>query len=400
MKTPLYISDFGLVNALGCNKQTILEQLVVGSQSGMTERENLLLNDKITVAAVNGQLAKLDSAPLHLKSRNNQLALMAIEQIRDETKEVIQQVGSDRVAIIVGTSTSGIFEGENAMKELQQNEVFPNTYDYRQQEINNLAEFIAHELSISGFSLTISTACSSSAKAFKTAQELIDAGIADAAIVGGVDSICGMTVNGFHALNSTSAGICQPSSLNRDGINIGEAAALAVLRKDKGKVRLLGVGESSDAHHMSAPHPEGHGAIAAMTNALKDANYHASDVDYVNLHGTATPKNDAMEAIAVTNVFGNDVPCSSSKGMVGHTLGAAGATEIGLCWLLLQDKVSYYPPHVWDNVVDPELPKLNLAQVGSKKASPINSCLSNSFAFGGNNVSLLIGLENHSKSEV
>jgi 3-oxoacyl-[acyl-carrier-protein] synthase-1 len=231
---------------------------------------------------------------------------------------------------------------------------------------------------------------------------MIAAGMADAAIVGGVDTLCGMTVNGFHALNSTSSDICQPSSANRDGINIGEAAALAILSKEKSAtsshVRLLGVGESSDAHHMSAPHPEGHGAIEAMQNALAQANFTANDVDYINLHGTATPKNDAMEAVAVEHIFGKETPCSSSKGLIGHTLGAAGATEVGLCWLLLTDddsheKVQYnYAPQVWDHVVDETMPALNIVEIGDKKATPIRSCLSNSFAFGGNNVSVLIGV--------
>ena len=278
------------------------------------------------------------------------------------------------------------------MLALQQTGEFPEQYDYRQQEIYNLAEFISDELATTGIAMTISTACSSSAKAFKTASELIDAGMADAAVVGGVDTLCGMTINGFYALNSTSQGICQPSSANREGINIGEAAALAVLRKDQGQVRLLGVGESGDAHHMSAPHPEGLGAITAMEQALAEANYSASDVDYVNLHGTATPKNDAMEAIAVEHVFGGSTPCSSTKGLIGHTLGAAGATEVGLCWLLLQDDNTYYAPHMWDKVVDESLPSLNLVNLGQQKDSRLACCLSNSFAFGGNNVSVLIGL--------
>jgi 3-oxoacyl-[acyl-carrier-protein] synthase-1 len=278
------------------------------------------------------------------------------------------------------------------MLALQEQGEFPAHYDYRQQEIYNLAEFISEELGTTGICITISTACSSSAKAFKTAQEYIDSGLADAAIIGGVDTLCGMTINGFHALNSTSQGVCQPSSANRDGINIGEAAALAIVSKVPAKVRLLGVGESSDAHHMSAPHPEGEGAVVAMQSALNAAHYSANDVDYINLHGTATPKNDAMEAIAVAKVFGNSTPCSSTKGLIGHTLGAAGATEIGLCWLLLNDESGFYAPHIWDNVVDETIPLLNLTNIGEKKSCPIRSCLSNSFAFGGNNVSVLIGL--------
>ncbi len=398
MKETLYINDFALVNALGSDKNTIKSKLLAGSQSGLSRVENLLLEGAITVADVNESLPSLSDRPKHLQSRNNQLAALALEQIKKQAQALIEKLGADRVAIIVGTSTSGISEGEQAMQVLQQQGEFPEHYDYRQQEIYNLAEFISEELATTGICLTISTACSSSAKAFKTASEIIDAGMADAAIVGGVDTLCGMTINGFHALNSTSAGICQPSSVNRDGINIGEAAALAILTKENSasstSVRLLGVGESSDAHHMSAPHPEGHGAIVAMQNALAEANFNASDVDYINLHGTATPKNDAMEAAAVADVFGNEIPCSSSKGLIGHTLGAAGATEVGLCWLLLSGNESErhaYAPQVWDHVIDESMPALNIVGIGDKKATPIRSCLSNSFAFGGNNVSVLIG---------
>ena len=396
MKESLYISGYGLVNALGSDNNTIKEQLFLASQHGLSRRSDLLLEGDITVADVNVVLPSLADKPKHLRSRNNQLALLAIEQIRSQANNLIAQVGKNRIAIVVGTSTSGISEGEAAMKVLQAEGQFPEHYDYQQQEIFNTSEFVAQELGVTGVCLTISTACSSSAKAFKTAAEMIDSGLADAAIVGGVDSICGMTINGFHALSSTSAGVCQPSSANRDGINIGEAAALAILTKQAARVKLLGVGESSDAHHMSAPHPEGIGAIEAMQGALNEANFAASDVDYVNLHGTATPKNDAMEAIAVQQVFGSDTPCSSSKGLIGHTLGAAGATEVGLCWLMLggddQQDNHNYAPHVWDEVIDEDLPELMLTKQGQQKSTAIRSCLSNSFAFGGNNVSVLIGL--------
>ena len=259
------------------------------------------------------------------------------------------------------------------------------------QEMFNLADFIADDIGVQGPVFTISTACSSSAKAFVTAKELIVSGVIDAAIVGGVDSLCGMTVNGFSALDSTSASLCQPSSNNRDGINLGEAAALCILRKDKGQIKLLGCGESSDAHHMSAPHPEGEGAITAMKQAILAAELASSDIDYINLHGTATKKNDAMEAIAVNKVFGHLTPCSSVKGMIGHTLGAAGATEIGLCWLMMQNDNRTYIPHCWDGVIDNDVPELALTKVGQYSSSKINNCLSNSFAFGGNNVSIIIG---------
>ena len=338
MTTPLYITDYALVNALGSDLATIKHRLIAGDTSGLKRVDNLLFDDSIIVGAVGETLPLLENKAKHLRSRNNQLAKLAMAQIRPQIEVLKTREGAERIAIVVGTSTSGISHGEEAMRELQQTGQFPLAYDYRQQEIYNLAEFISEELGTTGVCLTISTACSSSAKAFKTAQELIDSDMADAAIVGGVDTLCGMTINGFNALSSTSQGVCQPSSVNRDGINIGEAAALAILAKSprndgSAAIKLLGVGESSDAHHMSAPHPEGEGAINAMESALNTAKLLASDIDYINLHGTATPKNDAMEAIAVHHVFGQKTPCSSSKGLIGHTLGAAGATEVGLCWL-------------------------------------------------------------------
>lgn len=387
----LYLSDFALVNPLGCNMDDIKKNMLLGNRDGLVNNSCLPNEGSLFVGSVEQALPDLSEKPKHLNSRNNQLAKLALTLLEKELHDLTLTTSTERIGIIVGTSTSGIFEGENAVKVELESGAFPPDYDYRKQEMFNLAEFIAHETGINGPAFTISTACSSSAKAFITAKELILSGVIDAAIVGGVDSLCGMTVNGFSALDSTSNGICQPSSINRDGINLGEAAALCVLRKDKGNIRLLGCGESSDAHHMSAPHPEGEGAITAMKQAVNSAGILPSDVDYINLHGTATPKNDAMEAIAVNSIFGENTPCSSVKGMIGHTLGAAGATEIGLCWLMMQNDNKTFIPHCWDHSIDTELAKISLTNIGQISKKPFRYCLSNSFAFGGNNVSILIG---------
>ena len=387
----LYLSDFSLVNPLGSNITDIKNNMLQGKRCGLTANMDLPNEGSLFVGAVQEKLPDLSNKAKHFNTRNNQLAKLALLALEDEINDVKLTTSPDRIGVIVGTSTSGIYEGEIAVKaELVTGEL-PSTYDYRVQERFNLAEFIADELSIQGPAFTISTACSSSAKAFVTAKELILSGIIDAAIVGGVDALCGMTVNGFSALDSTASGLCQPSSASRDGINLGEAAALCVLRKDKGTIKLLGCGESSDAHHMSAPHPEGEGAISSMQQALNGAGIVPSDVNYINLHGTATKKNDAMEARAVHTLFGSDIPCSSVKGMIGHTLGAAGATEIGLCWLMMQDNNQYLIPHCWDHDKDTELPEIALINIGQQSKKPIKYCLSNSFAFGGNNVSILIG---------
>ena len=224
-----------------------------------------------------------------------------------------------------------------------------------------------------------------------SARTLLLADLADAVIVGGVDSLCRLTLNGFHALESTAAGHCQPFSRLRDGINIGEGAALFLLQKDGAGISLYGAGASSDAHHMSAPQPQGEGAMRAIKQALTTAGISAQQLGYINLHGTATPLNDSMESQAMAALGLTDTPASSSKGMTGHTLGAAGAIEAALCWLLLSDYNSgqHLIPHCWDGQADPALPALNLVPAGQQQ--PVQYCLSNSFAFGGNNVALILG---------
>ncbi|MBU3003498.1 beta-ketoacyl-[acyl-carrier-protein] synthase family protein [Paraglaciecola arctica] len=387
----IYINDFGLINALGGTLEEVSLNLFAGSQQGFVERNDILPDAAVFVAEVASQLPDIKTYPKHFHSRNNQLALQAYNQIAATVESLKNKYSEQRIGVILGTSTSGIAQGESAMEVKQQAGAFPAEYDYRVQEISNVAEFISLVAGLSGVSMAISTACSSSAKTFITASELIRAGVIDAAIVGGVDSLCSMTVNGFSALESTSSGICKPSSVNRDGINIGEGAALAIISKDKSDLRLLAGGESSDAHHMSAPHPQGRGAIDAMQQALNNAQLTSQQIDYINLHGTATPKNDSMEAIAVAELFPHQPFVSSSKGSIGHTLGAAGATEIGFCCLVLrQQKLA---PHVWDHEVDPELPVLNWVENCHDNTSKIRCCLSNSFAFGGNNVSLIVGRE-------
>ena len=235
------------------------------------------------------------------------------------------------------------------------------------------------------------TACTSGGKALVSARLLIESGFCDAVITGGVDSLCRLTVGGFTALESTSPEICQPLSRNRRGINIGEGAALFLMAKEAGPVALLGVGESSDAHHISAPEPEGRGAEAAMRAALADAGLVPTDIGYLNLHATATPKNDAMESLAVARVFESGVAVSGTKPMTGHALGAAGALEAAFCWLALTDPAGRLPPHVWDGEAGPELPRLDVISVGRCFTTGPRVAMSISFAFGGNNLSLIFG---------
>ena len=267
-----------------------------------------------------------------------------------------------------------------------------------EQELGAPASFLADWLGLSGPVYSLSTACTSSARALLSAHRLLQQGLCDAVLCGGVDSLCRLTLNGFSALEAISAERCNPFSANRHGINIGEGAALFVMTKEPvanaSSIALLGGGASSDAHHISAPEPTGAGAQAAMRKALASANVAAQEIDYLNLHGTATQHNDAMESLAVQALFPQGVACSSTKPLTGHTLGAAGALEAAFCWLSLSPYNSdgLLPPHLWDGQADPTLPRLPLVDADTRlRRAQGRRLMSNSFAFGGSNLSLIIG---------
>lgn len=386
----IYFSAVGMVNALGNDLVQIAQNLTAGTAPGMSLQEGWLTENRpVWLGTVTGDLPAILGDLMAHRSRNNQLLLAALAQIESQVSAAIAQYGKDRVAVIMGTSTSGIAEGEEAVRYLHQHGEFPPGFDYRQQELGDPSQFMAELLDLSGPAYTLSTACSSSARAIISGKRLIEAGLVDAAIVGGADSLCRMPVNGFNSLESLSHGRCAPFGQGRDGINIGEASALILLTREPAEVALLGVGESSDAWHMSAPHPEGLGAERAISMALKMAGLTASDVGYINAHGTATPLNDQVEAAVIHRLFGNSTPCSSTKHLTGHTLGAAGATEAALSWLILTQAL-HLPHQDFSQISrDVSLPDIWLATTGQPLARPV--ILSNSFAFGGNNASILIG---------
>lgn len=393
-KPKLYLSALGIVSSLGHDKAAVLRNLHSGSQTGIVSRSDLLLGGLVNVGAVDAELPLIDNRFADFNCRNNRLLLAACEQISTEVEQLLKLYHRHRIGVVLGSSTSGIFEGENALQERAATGSFPNYYHYQQQEIGSVAEFLAQYLGLTNIALTVSTACSSSAKAFASARHFIEAGICDAVLVGGVDTLCRLTINGFAALESISASICNPFSRNRDGITIGEGAAIFILTKQEAGIELCGIGETSDAHHVCAPHPEGSGAQTAMQLSLADANLSAEQICYLNLHGTGTVQNDHMESIATQAVFPNGIACSSSKPLIGHTLGAAGAIEIGLCWLTLSElnDAGLLPPHLWDGEIDMRIPKLGFVNAGDRLAQRQNAYLmSNSFAFGGNNVSVVIG---------
>lgn len=389
-----YLNAVGVICALGRGPDEVAHNLFAGDCTGMQRENGWVPERSLTVGAVHDALPVIPPELRQQSSRNNQLLLDAALQIHSQIQQAISTYGPARVAIVLGTSTSGIDEASRGIAHYLQAQLFPDDYDYRQQELSAPATFLADWLNITGPAYVISTACTSSARALMSAQRLLDMNLCDVVLCGGVDSLCKLTLNGFSALEAVADERCNPFSANRRGINIGEAAVLFVMSKQPAAthaIALLGAGASSDAHHISAPEPSGRGAAQAMRKALSRAGLQPGDIGYLNLHGTATHHNDAMESHAVAQVFPHGVPCSSTKPMTGHTLGAAGALEAAFCWLSLTH-ANALAPHVWDGQPDPTLPALDWVTPGRTLASNAQRCLmSNSFAFGGNNVSLIIG---------
>ncbi|WJV62561.1 beta-ketoacyl-[acyl-carrier-protein] synthase family protein [Pectobacteriaceae bacterium CE70] len=380
----IYINAVGAINALGNDIDEIARNLERGTAPGMRSDSRWLLQDKICwTGNVDALLPEIPTSLAVHNSRNNQLLLAALAQIRSRVDEAITRFGTDRVAVIQGTSTSGLDEADRYVSS------HLPTYHYAQQELGDPSRFLADYLCLNGPAYTISTACSSSARALISGQRLIEAGLVDVAIVGGADTLSRMPLNGFDSLESLSANRCEPFSQQRDGISIGEGAALMLISREPDDVSLLGVGESSDAHHMSAPHPEGAGAIRAITMALQSANLQPTDIGYINLHGTATRLNDRIEANVIHAIFGDAIPCSSTKHLTGHTLGAAGICEAVICWLLLTRNIPLPPQDFSHSKQDDTLPLFGLLTTPARLGRQV--IMSNSFAFGGNNACLILG---------
>ena len=393
MNTRVYLSQPALVNALGQGADAMARALFAGHTGGMVAEAGHLPHAPerwLHVGRVQAPLPTMPPTWIEHNSRNNRLLLLTAQLLADRLKHAVNTHGPDRIGVVLGTSTSGIGEAQAALAAQAATGALPVRYHYTQQELGSPALFLAHWLGLGGPTYTVSTACTSSAKAFGSARRLLRAGLCDAVVVGGVDALCPLTLNGFTALASTAPDLMNPMSLHRQGINLGEGAALFLMGREPDDFELLGVGESSDAHHISSPDPSGAGAEQAMRAALRDAGVLPDAIGYLNLHATATPKNDAMESLAVARVFGTALPCSGTKPLTGHLLGAAGATELAFCALALTHH--RLPPHRWDGMPDPELPVLNLVADGHSFTGPQpRTCMSNSFAFGGSNASLVIG---------
>ncbi len=406
---PSYLNALGLICALGQGKQVVADALFAGDSSGMRGEHGWVGERRLTVGAVRVELPPMPAGLERAHSRNNQLLLAAALEIEAPIRAALQRYAPGRIGVVIGTSTSGIHEASQGIAQYLSSGALPDDYAYAQQEMAAPATFLADWLGLSGPAYCLSTACTSSARALLSAHRLLQQGVCDAVLCGGVDSLCRLTLNGFSALEAVAAERCNPFSANRQGINIGEGAALFLMTREPTirepgprsavsreavSIALLGGGASSDAYHISAPQPEGLGAQAAMRKALAAADLATEAIDYLNLHGTATAHNDAMESLAVAALFPRGVPCSSSKPLSGHCLGAAGALEAAFCWLTMSEynRDGLLPPHLWDGQADPALPPLQLTAQGTRLADkPLRRLMSNSFAFGGNNLSLILG---------
>lgn len=384
----IYINDLTSVSSLGTDEATIVDSLSHTDRCYLTYRDDLLNEHKGSYfGEIKAKLPALDEYPEH-KSRNSAVLAFLADSIKDSINELKQKYSKDRIAIILGTSTSGLDETEDELKKFMQTGVPSRDFYYKSQEFGDPSMFLADYLEIDGPAYTISTACSSSARALICGKRMLESCLVDAVIAGGADTLCKVPINGFNSMGVLSHEKCLPFNKNRAGINIGEGGGLMILSKEEASLELLGVGESSDAYHVSSPEPSGAGAISAMEMALDNASLTTDDIGYVNLHGTATKLNDAMESKAMATLFKGKVPCSSTKYMTGHTLGAAGIVEASILCYLLKHDLDLPVQDFSHDEIDDTLDECCLIKEKIKTKKKI--MMSNSFAFGGNNASIII----------
>ena len=393
--SPLHLKEFTATSCIGVGNDAMLGSLMA-QRSGLQSCEF----ETVDIDTHIGEVAGVDAQPLpvHLQKfncRNNRLAEMSLQQdgFFDAVQDAAARWGRRRIGVFLGTSTAGILQTELAYRARDPvSGALPPSFEYGTTHNSfSVADYVRQRCRLEGPAAAVSSACASSAKVFGSARRMIEAGLIDAAVVGGVDSLCLTTLYGFHSLQLSSRAPCRPFDVSRDGISIGEAAAFALLERmpddmDANSILMLGLGESSDAYHMSAPHPEGLGARHSMQAALASASLEPGDIDYINLHGTGTPSNDRSESQAVTSVFGATTPCSSTKGATGHTLGAAGALEAVISALAIENGLM--PGGIHTLHIDPTL---TAHYIRENRRTSVKRVLSNSFGFGGTNCSLIFG---------
>ena len=402
MTDPVYLSKPGVVCAAGSSVDALWRSCAAGDRSGI-QKVRALSGKEFFVGRVDDKALRTTSARFDMRSIRLEDA--ALVQIERDIFAALSAYGPSRVAVCVGSCDNGTELSFPAHAAFLNGGAFPAGYTLEVQGADYAATYVSEKYGIDGPSLAFSTACSSSAGAIIKAAELLKSGLADAVIAGGVDVASDTVLLGFDSLEAVSPEITNPLSANRRGITLGEGAAFFVMTRDaprdEADVRLFGWGESADAYHMTSPDPSGAGAARAMKAALNRAELMPEQIDYINLHGTGTKFNDAMEAKAVAEIFaGCAVPVGSTKPLTGHTLGAAGALEAAICYTALVQNAGkaeddiVLPKHVWDGAGDAELPPLNIAgAAGAKHTGRVQICMSNSFAFGGANASLVIGLQ-------
>lgn len=391
---PLSVRAYTATTALGVGKAALLQGLRE-SRSGLRPNdfgENAEQRLNTWIGRVDGiEQLQLPAALADWDCRNNRLAWLGLnaDGFLEAALAARERHGAHRVAVIVGTSTSSIGDTELAYAQLDADGMFPPRMRHSElHTAHSLGLFVQRALGVTGPCETVSTACSSSAKVFASAERLMRLGLIDAAVVGGVDTLCGSVLFGFNSLELVSGEPCRPFDAERKGISLGEAAGFALLEKADGSAdpQLLGYGEASDAHHMSTPHPEGVGAERALNDALARAGLDCEAIDYINLHGTASSKNDEVEAALVARRFPAHVHASSTKGFTGHTLGAAGIVEAAVCLLALEHGLM--PGTVNSRTPDPVCgPQIRFEPAQGE----VRHALSNSFGFGGNNCALIFG---------
>lgn len=397
---PVFFSKPGVVCGAGNTVEQLWTSCICGNQSGIDKVRSLSGKD-FFVAKVSDNVLQKTAA--RFDTRLIRIADAALRQIDDVIACAISCYGSSRVAVCVGSCDNGTELSFAAHKQFVECGAFPTGYSLEMQGADYPASFIAEKYGVTGATLAFSTACSSSAVAIIKAAELIKSGFADAVIAGGVDIVSDTVLLGFDSLEAVAPEVTNPFSKHRRGITLGEGAAFFVMAKDDAitttHIKLLGYGESADAHHMTSPELSGSGAANAMSAALKRASINARDIDYINLHGTGTKFNDSMEANAVAKVFGENVPVSTTKPLTGHTLGAAGALEAAICYTTLvhnagkTDADVQLPVQMWDGVRDEALPFINIVSKGTALCKEhVRICMSNSFAFGGSNTCLILGV--------
>lgn len=383
---PLPITGVALCNALGPSRATVRDALHVG-RTGLGPSP-IALPFETAVGAVTADLPELPAALAPWSTRTTRMAKLLLDQMATELDALRARWRPERIAILLGTSTAGADVTEQAYREYLRDGALPAGYDlFKHHTYGAILHVMRVLVGAQGPAWVVSTACTSSAKPLASAQRLVTSGVIDAAVVGGIDTLCGITLRGFHSLDALSKTICKPFSSERDGLNIGEGGAFLLVERDAPPIALLeGVGESSDSYHVSAPHPEGLGARLAMERALAQAGVPASSIEHVNAHGTGTKLNDDAESKAIAALFGTDVPVVSTKGYTGHMLGAAGATEAAFGVLAITD--AFIPASLGATPLDE---KLAVHVQTTRRDGAVRRVLSNSFAFGGNNVSVLVG---------